>query len=592
MALETMLTLAAVKDGSATIEQYKSAIPPSKDVDLNRKFVDGDHWQSGDGWVGPGPVKSDPEYRTIMAVIEAAFVSRNVIDEAIDRLVSAIMGKEPRWSWVPDRPMDDDEEPTTEEQTLIAEIEDAMTQWWNKRQAHLLLKEMIYKMCFGRRGVWRLFVPMGIADSTQNVSADEFKDALLKLYLDIPEPETSGVWEDPDTRELVGIVIWKDAKDVEQCEVTWLEGEKTMIRILPDQPTPVPNEYSGAMPVFEAHLTYEFVNAQLRSLQRALNMTLTLISKGLIDNAFLERIMLGVLPPGHWEYEDKPDENGNKIRKAYVPDRHETGGRITTYAQPVDFTDEKGVTQLTTPSVVFRDPTDPSGIIKGADFWYSAMLDEVRQAHVLLSKSVVASGKSREQARGDFIDSTNDPQAQTEGAGLELLLCLAKMGEAVCNKRGIYTGKLRPVFKCRPNYGPLTVEERLQNVNEAKDGYMADATAMALNGIDDTDAEMALIEGQPRAAIALSKLQAEAVKAWVDAGFTFEVALVMIGKDEEEIKKIMKRNEDTTVPIDPTTQNPDGSPKPPVAIVPPPGSIGTQKPPKPAPAKRGAGNGA
>lgn len=556
------MTLTIVKAGSATIEQLKAAIPPSKDAEVNRKFVEGDHWQLAEGWVGPGPSPSDPDYRDVMTLVEKAFVSRNVIDEVIDRLVSAILGKEPRWTWAPDRPMKPDEEPSEAEQTLIAEVNDAITGWWNKRQAHILLKEMIYKMCFGRRCTWRLYVPSGIADAANRISATTLKDALLKLFLDIPEPENGGVWEDPETKDRVGIVIYRDATDAEHAEVTWLGDDgKTMIMILPDQPTPVANNYSGALPVFEVRLTYDFINAQMRSLQRALNMTLTLLEKGLVDNAFLERIMLGAMPPGHWEYEDQPDPSGNKIRKAYVPDKHVTGGRQTTYVQGVDYTDEKGATVLKDPSVVFRDPTDPSGTIKGASYWYASMLDEARQAHVLLNKATGASDKSREQARGDFVDSTNDPQSQAELAGAELMLCLVKMGEAIADMRGKYTKKLKPIFKCRPNYGPLTVEEREQNVSEAEKGYMADETAMALNGIDDTEAELALIQSQPRAALALSKLQAEAVKAWVDAGFTFEVALVMIGMDEAEIKKIIKRNEDTTPEVDPETQNPDGSPK-------------------------------
>src|SRR3954469_1047795 len=119
-----LLTIESVKDGSVTIEQLRAAIAPPEDVALNRRFVEGDHWQDAEGWVGPGPLPSDDDYGGVMLLIEKAFVSRNVIDEVIDRLVSSILGKEPRWSWVPDRPMDDDEEPTDEEQTLISEIED------------------------------------------------------------------------------------------------------------------------------------------------------------------------------------------------------------------------------------------------------------------------------------------------------------------------------------------------------------------------------------------------------------------------------------------------------------------------------------
>jgi hypothetical protein len=228
--------------------------------------------------------------------------------------------------------------------------------------------------------------------------------------------------------------------------------------------------------------------------------------------------------------------------------------------------DEKGATVVKDASVVFRDPTDPGGIIKGSDYWYGLMLDEARQSHVIVNQSSTVGFKSREQARGDFIDSSKDPQAQAESSGRELLIVLIKLAEAILGKPGNWTGKLKPIFKCKPQYGPLTSAERLQNINEAKDGYMADETAMALNGIDDTDAEFALIAAQPRAQLKLSTDQAAAVKAWVDAGFTHEVGLHMIGLDKTEIAEIVKLNKDTT------QEDPNPAPAP-----------GT-KPPVPAPA--------
>jgi hypothetical protein len=557
------LSLATVQAGNANVAVLRAAVAPHVDLPLNRKFIEGDHWQDGKGWVGPGPRPSDPTYRDIIPLIQAAFTSRNVIDEVCDRLMSSIVGKEPRWTWAPVRALAEDEEPTTEEDALIGEVNAFLTTWWNERQAHAALKDLIYKMLFGQRSVWRLYVPTGLATDGK-VSGTDLGDALNKLYLDIPEPEDGGVWEDPETKQKVGIVLWRDASNKEHAEVVWLDGTMTKIQILPDSGAPISNDYGGALPIFQVCLPSAFVTEQLRSLNRMLNMTLTLLGKGLVDNHFLERLMLNAMPPGHWEYEEQPDpDTGEKIRKAYVADRHVTGGRTTTYVQGVDFKDELGRTNIKDPSVVFRDPTDPGATIKGADYWYGAMLDEARQSHVIVNQSNTIGFKSREQARGDFIDSTHDVQLQAEMAGAALLLTVVKMAEAIANQRGKYTKTLKPVFKCRPNYGPLTVEERTQNVAEAKDGFMADETAMSLNGIDDTDAEQAAIQAQPRAALALSTAQAGAVKAWVDAGFTHEVALTLIGMDEDEVKRIIKLNADTTATTPPV--DPNAPPVPPNA---------------------------
>jgi hypothetical protein len=70
---------------------------------------------------------------------------------------------------------------------------------------------------------------------------------------------------------------------------------------------------------------------------------------------------------------------------------------------------------------------------------------------------------------------------------------------------------------------------------------------------------LALIAAQPRAALKLSTDQATAVKGWVDAGFTHEVGLHMIGLDDLEVQKIIKLNADTTVeppPVDPNAPAP------------------------------------
>lgn len=569
--MPTTLTLTALTSPTVSIDVLRQAIPVPEGVEENRKFVEGDHWQAGKAWVGPGPRPSDPSYRDVMFIIEQAFCSKNVIDEIIDRHVSAMLGKEPRWGWeMINPPADPEEEIPEADQTAIAELEAAVTTWWDTRQAHRLLKGMIYRMLFGKRGPWRLYVPSGLLGTNGAVTATDLPTALGKLFLDIPEPENAGIWEDPETKTRVGIVIWKDAENKDHAEVTYVDpaDNKTVIRVLPaasGQANEARNDFGGLLPMGTAELDTLWVSPQMRSLQKALNMTLTLLSKGLIDNAFLERLLLNALPPGHWEYEDDPDpETGEKIRKAYVPDRHQTGGRQTTYVQGIDFAEKAAdgsrKTTVKDPSVVFREPVDPIGIIRGADYWYQSLVGEARQDHVLINKESTPSGKSREQARGDFIDSTKDTEMQTEMTGRTLLLTLVTMAEVFAGKARQWTGKYKPSFKCRPQYGPLSVEERNQNIAEAKDGFMADETAMALNGRDDVDAEQALIAAQPRSTLALSKAQAEVVDLWVGATFSRETSLHLAGFSDDEIKAIMKREseaEPVEPPVDPNNPNPD-----------------------------------
>lgn len=555
------ITLTELQNPSVTPARLREAIPVADGVEDNRLFVEGEHWNGGDFWVGPGPKPSDPTYSDIIPLIERAFVSKNVVDEIIDRHVSSCLGKEPRWSWTPIVPPKDGDDLLPADETAIGELEAALTTWWDNRQVHRWLKTMIYRMLWGQRGTWRLYVPSGLQGANGSVAATELPDALAKLFLDIPQPEDAGIWEDPETKTRVGIVLWKDGDGKEHGEVTYVGVDgKTVINLVPPGAglSTATNDFSGNMPIGTTELDAPWVTGQMRALQKALNMSLTLLSKALQDNAFLERLLLNALPPGHWEYEDQPDPvTGEKIRKAYVADRHQAGGRQTTYVSGIDYSEKSqdGSTKTTVkdPSVVFRDPTDPEAIIKGTSYWYQALIGEARQDHVLINQDATPSGKSREQARGDFMDSTQDTQLQTELAGRALFLTVVAMAETILNKPGFWTKKYKPIFKCRTSYGPLAVEERAQNVAEAKDGFMSDETAMALNGIDDVDAEQLAIQNQPRSSLGLSENQATVVDLWVTAGFARETALHLAGFSDEEIADIMKRESDAMPVADPIT---------------------------------------
>lgn len=70
MPVVTDLSLGILTATNVGVDRLRSAIPIPAGVDLNRKFlVEGNHWQDGAGWVGPGPRPSDPTFRDIMPLI-------------------------------------------------------------------------------------------------------------------------------------------------------------------------------------------------------------------------------------------------------------------------------------------------------------------------------------------------------------------------------------------------------------------------------------------------------------------------------------------------------------------------------------------
>lgn len=512
-------------------------VPP--DATENRPFIEGDHFQEGDAWVGPSPARGDAQYRDFLDILKPAFVSKNVIKEGCERLAGAVIGWEPRWTWVPRRHDLDENPPTDQELASIQELTSALTDWWDKREIHTLLKRLVFRMLWAKRGGWRLYVPSGLTDENGRVRASTIEEALDMIYMDVPEPEDIGIYEHPDTKQKLGIMLYTDAMGKKRAELCYLDGEQTVIRLLPTEGTTAvaKNDFGKHLTIYVAELDSPLITEQIRSLQKMLNMTLTLLGKGLVDNHFLERIFMNAMPPGHWTYE----EDG-KTRKAYVIEPRSAGGRTDSYIQGIDFQQpsKNGDTYLANPSVTIRQPLDPNGTIRGSEYWYQVMLEALRQDHILINQLATPSGKSRDHSRGDFIDSSKDPIMQTDRAGRELLLTVVYMVEEFTGQKGKWTKDFKPIFKCRPNYGPLSVAERQQNVTEAEKGFLSDETVMSLNGTDDVDAELALIKGQKRAQLALSKLRADAVTQW-SVDFPREVALFLAGFTDAEIKDVMKR---------------------------------------------------
>lgn len=538
-------------DVTLAIAKGLRTIPP--DMTANRPYIEGNHFQDGDGWVGPGPKSTDPQYRDFLTILEPSFISKNVIDEGCDRLTGAVIGWEPRWAWVPIR-HDITTTPQTDAETAaINELESALTVWWDRLQVHKLIKRLIYRLLWAQESTWRLYTPSGMTGANGSVTSASLPEALDRIFLDIPEPEDAFVFEHPDSKRKLGVCMFKDSKGTEHVELTYLEDDgKTTIRILPPEEgglDKATNDFGRHITMFMVAIDQPLITEQVRALNRAYNTTLTLLQKGLADNHFLERMFMNALPPGHWEY-----ESDGKTRKNYVLAKRVTGGKVDSYIQGIDYQQPDGTTAITTPSVTIRQPLDPVGTIGGCEYWYQTLLEALRQDHILINQLATPSGKSREHSRGDFIDSTKDPVMQTNLAGRELLVTVVSMAEAFLGKVGQWTGKFKPVFQCRPNYGPLSVAERVQNVAEAEKGFLSDETVMALNGTDDVDAELSLIQAQPRAFLDLAAKRADVVDKF-SIVFPREVAMFLAGYTDKQIQEAMNRVTKINS-LDPNNPNP------------------------------------
>jgi hypothetical protein len=522
-------------------------------IDINRAFVDGNHWQGGDGWIGPHPQQGDTGYDVTMQELEKAFTSRNAILEVVQRHGAGLLGREPHWTLAPRRPMKQGAKPDSGEQTLIDEGEQYLTEWWDKRKVHSHLQEAVTRSTWAERSAVRLYIPEGLLvdvkrgrKSTRIATATSIEDALDMIYVATPMYNEAVIVTDERTQMQCGILRYRFEdeeadEEIEVAELTYLDGEYTVIRTIEDRDddstprAPFRMKLGKRLTLFEMRRRL-LITQQVQQMQRALNLAISMLPRNVVTGGFLERVLLNAQMPGKW-IED--EETGNE---KFIPGEYVTGAGTTNFVEGTKYTDEDtGKTVIATPQVKFREPVDPKSAISAAAEHYQEILHECDQMHVLTVSDGRIGWQSREQARADFEQSLRFTQSEAEALGRWTLETALALAEVIANQPGHYTKSLRAVFQCRTDTGPVDAQERKQNDESYKTGTMSLETTMQRNNIMDPEAEQQAIAAQPggdlgilekRAAIfATLAAVADAHGAALVAGFTAAQATQLAAVD-------------------------------------------------------------
>ena len=541
-----------------SLQDVKDFIPKDEDDVLveNRAFVEGNHWQDGDGWIGPrfdddaGNVADSDEDGGNMELIEEGFTSRNATAESCERHDDAVTGLPPDWNFAVRRRVTADAPITPTEQELIDEVVTAFRDWWDERDIDDVLSQFVIVLLWAARSAMRIVIPRGIADEAganeddELPNAETLADALALLFPERLEPESATVHRDADTFRQIGVALVGE-KESEAAELYFLDADNEVTVWQTLSKDGVDDEVEmllgGRLPMIEVTRP-EFVTEQVREQQRALNLAMSMIPRNATTGGFLERLLLNAQPPGEWS---DPDVNG---KKHWLPGVYRVGAGTTNFVAglPVQVTMPDGTkkVELTNPSAVFRDPVPVTPAIEAADAHYKAILSETDQLHVLIAGDAVAAGISRQHARADFIASVRKTGKRVNRVGRWLLETTLAMAEFLMGEPGKYTDTLRATFAVTYDYGPLSADERRQNNEDVKSGTMARPTAMVRNNITDTQAETAAIDSQPDQIAARETAIATAVQGWVSAGADFEGACARLGLTPEMIEVLRPDFED------------------------------------------------
>jgi hypothetical protein len=467
----------------------------AEQVQANFSFYYGDHWQDGTAWSGPIPATTDAEYAEVSEQIRTGLASKNVVKELTDRAANAVTGRNPIWDVVPNRVVDDSSPITPEEQSLMDEAKLLLNNWIEQKELQKYMSKTVRQMLLAGKSTLRLFIPSGFV--VNGVAQVDTTKPLDVLEIDAPNPLDSAVVVDPNSREKMAVFlgdVGTPSKPKPIAEIAFLlpvatvNGRVTEIDIVIDKEgvSTVQLDLGGRLPIYQMEMP-RLITEQIVSMQKALNLNLTMMQRNSVLGGFLERVILNGQLPGHID-----EDTGEFVYDEYI-----VGAGSVTSLTGIPITDATtgNVTQYTPTSINYRDPVSPDTFLKASDNFYRMMLETSDQLHALISGDAAASGESRRQAVASFFSYLRTPKQEVDKAGRWILETALAYAGYLTGNAGKY-GAFKVVYDSKLDSGAIpTAEidlvERLVQV-----GIMSLETAREKIGIEDPELEARRVQDE------------------------------------------------------------------------------------------------
>lgn len=454
---------------TASAAQLADRLPPLSETALRlAPFLAGDHWHSGGGWIGALP--HDPAARALaLRDIAAAFIWQDVLGRARDRHRDGVVGREPRWDLF----------------QATTPVGAALTSWWDARRMGLLLQTTVDLLLRDTRCVWRLMLP----DLPTGTSQDALCHAIAIQVL--PASQAT-VLDDAWSQPAVGIAHVHDGTDA-LLELTAQRDTMTVLRLLRGDTVVDEASYQLGGRLLHYELRREaFFSPACLQLQQALNLAYTQMVRNVNLAGSRERWALNAQPPGYWSAA-QPDERGAiqvspGIWQRYVVTPAALGPGGVTYLQGAEVRDnDDRLMGYANPSINFVEPIATTTFEATIATLKRALHEETNQLHVLMGDDATASGRSRLEARAEFITSLRATATPLESAIRWLLETVSVWSHDLA---GLSIPDVRAEAACRLSAGPLAPTDMLAISQLVNAGHLSLETALTMFGIDDPDAEL------------------------------------------------------------------------------------------------------
>lgn len=485
------------------------------EIASNWEFYNGNHWQNGKGWIGAKPLAARGFNQTFNQIKEG-FVSENVIKEVVDRHVGGLLGREPLWGFVSQKTVSQStqsrrrriaklfssiftSQSSAQTDRFAQEADDALTLWWdsdvvNPRQK---LKDALARCLNEDRVLLRFFVPRGLYDRDSTVpvrtvpTQRTLSEALSILHVDLVPSDQGGIFVDTDTQRRFAVYVYEI--DRNRCvDLSYVnQSGQTVVQVFSDNPElvvePITYDLQGRLWMHEI-VRPALITEQIRAEQKSLNLTKTMMMRNVNLAGNLERAILNAERPKRKV--QTPDANSSTgYREETIDYEWLTGPGVTNSLTGLLIRDDDGkIIGRANPNISYRDPVPIDTFVGTRRECRESILGQAQQLHIMISGDATVSGRSREQARGEYRASLQDSKDPVDSGGRWMLETALRLAATFCDRVEDFA-QLRCVFDCRIEDGPVSAEERSANREDVTAGLLSKETAMSRNGVEDTDGE-------------------------------------------------------------------------------------------------------
>lgn len=468
-----------VKGKTITYDELQNIINavPKKKLTETEKFLKGDHWQGGDGWVGYTPdatANPDGAAKTLLQ-IQKAFKPQNVCLTMVKHVQGAILGKQPDWKIVardengaaikPDIDPEKEKARTkSKSETFFETIDTKVTKWFTDKEVHEHLKRFIFnKASYGKAAI-RIYIPRGFLSDDGTITERTFEEVLSKIYIDTPHFLNVNDAPDVDYGSKFAVVA-TDQDDKTVFEVCYTdENRQTVLRQAHEEGTGTDSDVSidlsgNLLTYIAGAFESALISETVKQLQKGLNHAKTGENLALANINFPDTTFIGA---------DLPTETktiAGKTQEVAKPLLFGPGRWRNLIGQKI--VDAMGGESMVTPDVKFRDGADPDKFHKVAENDALAMYQEGGMGWLKVQESPYPSGESRVEAMSAYLILLIDSKTLCDAVGVWLLSTVVRFAFH-------FTGDKKKnddfdvIYSSKITLGRMSVEDKKLMLEEVK----------------------------------------------------------------------------------------------------------------------------